>query len=263
MTPTQAPPGKLVLLRHGQSTWNEKDRSTGWVDVGLTTLGKAEARRAGLLLREHDLLPEVVHTSVLRRAIRTANFALDAADRHWIPVRRTWRLNERHYGALQGRSKKRSAVKYGEEQLLRWRRSYDTAPPPLPDNDRWSQVGAEPYRSLPPERLPRTESLRDVMARLLPHWYHAVVPDLHEHRTVLVVAHGNSLRALVKHLDGISDEDIARVEIPTGIPLAYELDPDLRPLTPGGEYLDAVVGSLSPSTPSRRARGNSALRRMS
>jgi len=231
-------PYTLVLLRHGQSEWNEKNLFTGWVDVGLTSLGAEEARRGGRLLRERDLLPDVVHTSVLRRAIRTAEIALDEADRLWPPVRRSWRLNERHYGALQGKDKKQTLETFGEEQFMLWRRSYDTPPPELPDDDEWSQVGDEPYAGLPPELLPRTECLKDVVVRMLPYWYDAIVPDLQTGATVLVVAHGNSLRALVKHLDGISDEDIAGLNIPTGIPLLYRLDADLRPVTRGGEYLD-------------------------
>jgi 2,3-bisphosphoglycerate-dependent phosphoglycerate mutase len=229
----------LVLLRHGESEWNAKNLFTGWVDVGLSAKGEVEARRGGELLREHDLLPDVVHTSVQRRAIRTAEIALEACDRHWIPVRRSWRLNERHYGALQGKNKKQTLERYGEEQFMLWRRSYDTPPPPIGDDDEWSQAGDPRYASLPPELMPRTECLRDVVARMLPYWYDGIVPDLLAARTVLVAAHGNSLRALVKHLDGISDRDIAALNIPTGIPLRYELDPQtLRPVTAGGTYLD-------------------------
>ncbi len=228
----------LILLRHGQSDWNEKNLFTGWVDVGLTAQGEAEARRGGELLRERDLLPDVVHTSVMRRAIQTAQIALDAADRMWLPVRRSWRLNERHYGALQGKDKKQTLAEFGEEQFMLWRRSYDTPPPPLADDDEWSQVGDPAYAALPDEVLPRTECLADVVDRMLPYWYDAVVPDLLAGSTVLVAAHGNSLRALVKHLDGISDEDIAGLNIPTGVPLHYALDGDLRPTVRGGEYLD-------------------------
>ena len=228
----------MVLLRHGQSDWNAKNLFTGWVDVGLTEQGREEARRGGELLRERDLLPDVVHTSVMRRAIETAQIALDVADRLWPPVRRTWRLNERHYGALQWKDKKQTLEEFGEEQFMLWRRSYDTPPPPLPDDDQWSQVGDAPYAALPDEALPRTECLKDVVARMLPYWYDGIVPDLRAGSTVLVAAHGNSLRALVKHLDGISDEDIAGLNIPTGIPLLYRLDADMRPVTVGGEYLD-------------------------
>ena len=233
----------LVLLRHGQSDWNEKNLFTGWVDVGLTELGRDEARRGGELLRQKDLLPDVLHTSLLRRAIETAQLALEAADRLWLPVHRSWRLNERHYGALQGKNKKQTLEEFGEEQFLLWRRSYDTPPPPLADDDECSQVGDPAYAALPDEVLPRTECLADVVARMLPYWYDAIVPDLLAGRRVLVVAHGNSLRALVKHLDGISDEDIAKLNIPTGIPLEYRLDEDLRPLVKGGTYLDEAAAA--------------------
>jgi 2,3-bisphosphoglycerate-dependent phosphoglycerate mutase len=180
----------------------------------------------------------VLHTSVLRRAITTAHLALDACDRHWIPVRRSWRLNERHYGALQGKDKAATLEAYGEEQFMLWRRSYDTPPPPLPDDDEWSQVGDPAYADLAPELVPRTECLADVVVRMLPYWYDGIVPDLRAGQSVLVVAHGNSLRALVKHLDGIGDDDIAGLNSPTGVPLLYTLDQDLRPTVPGGEYLD-------------------------
>jgi 2,3-bisphosphoglycerate-dependent phosphoglycerate mutase len=228
----------LVLLRHGESEWNQKNLFTGWVDVGLNDKGRGEAARGGALLRERDLLPDVLHTSVMRRAVETAHLALDAADRLWIPVRRSWRLNERHYGALQGKDKKQTLEEFGEEQFMLWRRSYDTPPPPLPDDDEWSQVGEPAYGDLAPELVPRTECLADVVVRMLPYWYDGIVPDLRAGRSVLVVAHGNSLRALVKHLDGIGDDDIAGLNIPTGVPLLYTLDEDLRPTVPGGEYLD-------------------------
>jgi 2,3-bisphosphoglycerate-dependent phosphoglycerate mutase len=230
--------GTLVLLRHGESEWNAKNLFTGWVDVDLNSKGEAEARRGGELLRENGLLPDVVHTSVLRRAIRSGEIALLAADRHWIPVRRSWRLNERHYGALQGKDKKQTLETYGEEQFMLWRRSYDTPPPPIADGDEWSQADDPRYAALPPELKPRTECLKDVLDRTLPYWYDAIVPDLLTMRTVLVAAHGNSLRALVKHLDGISDEAIAKLNIPTGIPLRYDLDENMRPTAVGGEYLD-------------------------
>jgi 2,3-bisphosphoglycerate-dependent phosphoglycerate mutase len=230
--------GTLVLLRHGESEWNAKNLFTGWVDVGLSAKGEAEARRGGELLREHDLLPDLVHTSVLRRAIQTAEITLDVADRHWIPVRRSWRLNERHYGALQGKNKKQTLEQFGEEQFMLWRRSYDTPPPPIPDDDEWSQAGDPRYATLAPELRPATECLKDVVARMLPYWYDAIVPDLLDGRLTLVAAHGNSLRALVKHLDGISDEEIVGLNIPTGIPLRYDLDDQLRPVTRGGTYLD-------------------------
>ena len=237
MSPT-SDASTLILLRHGESEWNAKNLFTGWVDVDLTAKGEAEAARGGSLLVDAGVLPDVLHTSVQRRAIRTAQLALDACDRHWIPVRRSWRLNERHYGALQGKDKKQTLDEFGEEQFMLWRRSYDTPPPPLPDDDEFSQAGDARYADLPPELRPRTECLKDVVARMLPYWYDAVVPDLRAGRTVLVAAHGNSLRALVKHLDGISDEAIAGLNVPTGIPLLYRLDGDLRPTTPGGEYLD-------------------------
>jgi 2,3-bisphosphoglycerate-dependent phosphoglycerate mutase len=228
----------LVLLRHGESEWNAKNLFTGWVDVDLTAKGEAEARRGGELLREQDLLPDVVHTSVQKRAIRTAELSLNVAERSWIPVRRHWRLNERHYGALQGKNKKETLERYGEEQFMLWRRSYDVPPPPIDDDDEYSQAGDPRYAGLPPELKPRTECLKDVVHRMLPYWYDAIVPDLLDGRLVLVAAHGNSLRALVKHLDGISDEAIAKLNIPTGIPLHYELDANLRPVTAGGTYLD-------------------------
>jgi 2,3-bisphosphoglycerate-dependent phosphoglycerate mutase len=227
----------LILLRHGESDWNAKNLFTGWVDVPLTDKGRDEAVRGGVLLSEAGLLPEVVHTSLQRRAINTAALALDAAERHWIPVKRSWRLNERHYGALQGKDKKQTLEEYGEEQFMLWRRSFDTPPPPLPDDDQWSQVGDPRYADLGDD-MPRTECLKDVIARFLPYWESAIVPDLQAGQTVLVAAHGNSLRALVKHLDGISDEDIVGLNIPTGMPLVYRLDESMEPTVPGGEYLD-------------------------
>ena len=246
--------GTLVLLRHGESEWNAKNLFTGWVDVDLTAKGEAEARRGGELLREHGLLPDVVHTSVLRRAIRTAEIALHTADRHWIPVHRSWRLNERHYGALQGKNKKQTLEQYGEEQFMLWRRSYDTPPPPIDENDEWSQVGDPRYAELPPELMPRTECLKDVVARLLPYWYDRIVPDLRAGRTVLVAAHGNSLRALVKHLDRISDADIVKLNIPTGIPLRYDLDDALRPTNPGGTYLDPEAAAEAAAAVANQGR---------
>src|SRR3954463_13886445 len=230
--------GTLVLLRHGESEWNAKNLFTGWVDVDLSPKGEAEARRGGELLREHDLLPDVLHTSVLRRAIRTAEITLNIADRHWIDVRRSWRLNERHYGALQGKNKKQTLEQYGEEQFMLWRRSYDTPPPPIADDDEWSQTDDARYALLADEIVPRTECLADVVERMLPYWYDAIVPDLRLGQTVCVAAHGNSLRALVKHLDGMSEEAVVGLNIPTGIPLVYRLDEHLRPTRQGGEYLD-------------------------
>ncbi len=227
----------LVLLRHGESVWNAENLFTGWVDVPLSDKGQAEAARGGELLAKAGVLPDILHTSLLRRAISTANIALDGCDRHWIPVRRDWRLNERHYGALQGKNKKQTLDAYGEEQFMLWRRSYDTPPPPIELGSEFSQDADPRYADLGPD-APRTECLKDVVARLLPYWDSAIVPDLRSGRTVLVAAHGNSLRALVKHLDGVSDEAIAGLNIPTGIPLRYDLDADLRPTNPGGTYLD-------------------------
>jgi 2,3-bisphosphoglycerate-dependent phosphoglycerate mutase len=227
----------VVLLRHGESTWNAKNLFTGWVDVPLSEQGEAEAKRGGELMAAENLLPDVVHTSLLRRAISTANIALDAADRHWIPVHRTWRLNERHYGALQGKNKKQTLDEFGEEQFMTWRRSYDTPPPPIDVDGEWSQHGDPRYADLG-EEMPRTECLKDVVQRMLPYWDGEVVPDLRAGRTVLLAAHGNSLRALVKQLDDISDEDIPGLNIPTGIPLVYELDEQMRPVERYGRYLD-------------------------
>jgi 2,3-bisphosphoglycerate-dependent phosphoglycerate mutase len=237
---------RLVLLRHGESAWNREGRFTGWVDVGLSQRGVAEAAHAGALLRAHDLLPDVVHTSLLSRAIETTELALAAAERRWIPVRRSWRLNERHYGALQGRSKEQTRLEFGDEQFMLWRRSYDVPPPPgEPDGD-------PRYRDLAPDVVPRSECLQDVVARLLPYWHDAIVPDLRAREVVLVSAHGNSLRALVKHLDAIADDAIPALNLPTGVPLLYELDQDLRPTRPvdvafgvSGAYLDAEAAAAS------------------
>ena len=240
----------LLLLRHGQSEWNAKDLFTGWVDVPLSALGEQEARRGGQQLAEAGLLPDIVHTSVQRRAISTANIALDECDRHWIPVRRDWRLNERHYGALQGKDKREIRLEFGDKQFMLWRRSYDVPPPPIEPGSEFS-VDADPrYRELG-DAMPLTECLADVYARMLPYWEEAIVPDLRAGLVVLVSAHGNSLRALVKYLDGISDADIAGLNIPTGIPLRYELtesaDGQLRPTQPGGTYLDpeAAAGAIA------------------
>lgn len=227
---------RLVLLRHGESEWNALNLFTGWVDVDLTDKGRAEAIRGGELMVEHDLLPDVLCTSLLRRAITTANLALDVADRHWIPVRRSWRLNERHYGALQGLDKAETKQRYGEEQFMAWRRSYDTPPPPIEPGSKFSQ-GADPrYANI--GGGPLTECLADVVARFLPYFTDVIVPDLKSGKTVLIAAHGNSLRALVKYLDGMSDEEVVGLNIPTGIPLRYDLDADLRPMVAGGSYLD-------------------------
>ena len=243
----------LVLLRHGESEWNAKNLFTGWVDVALTEKGRGEAVRGGELLREAGVLPDVVHTSLQRRAINTAALALDAADRHWIPVRRSWRLNERHYGALQGKDKKQTLEQYGEEQFMLWRRSFDVPPPPIDPDDEFSQSGDPRYADLGDE-APRTECLKDVIARLLPYWEADVVADLRSGKTVLVAAHGNSLRAIVKHLDGISDDDIAGLNIPTGMPLVYRLDDDLRPTVPGGEYLDPEAAAAAAAAVANQGR---------
>jgi 2,3-bisphosphoglycerate-dependent phosphoglycerate mutase len=231
-------PCRLVLLRHGQSEWNAAGIFTGWENAHLTAHGELEAARAGSLLTEHGLLPAFAHTSLQRRTIRTADLALAAADRDWIPVRRSWRLNGRHYGALQGRNKAQVLQQYGERQFRRWRRSYDASPPPLTEEAWKLQLDDPRYEILPPEAGPRAESLRDVAARLLPYWHDAIVPDLRAGRCVLVVSHGNTLRALVRHLESMTDEQIANVDIPTGIPLVYELGPDMRPDALGGQYLD-------------------------
>jgi len=233
----------LVLLRHGESEWNAKNLFTGWVDVPLTEKGQTEAVRGGSLIAEAGVLPDVLHTSVLRRAITTAQLSLDACERHWIPVRRSWRLNERHYGALQGKDKKATLEEYGEEQFMLWRRSYDTPPPPIADDDEWSQTDDARYAGLADEIVPRTECLADVVQRMLPYWYDAIVPDLRLGQTVCVAAHGNSLRALVKHLDGMSEEAVVGLNIPTGIPLVYRLDERLRPTQQGGEYLDSEAAA--------------------
>ncbi|RYG78220.1 phosphoglyceromutase [Yimella sp. RIT 621] len=227
----------LVLLRHGESDWNAKNLFTGWVDVDLTEKGRSEAANGGKLLKEADVLPDVVHTSLLRRAITTAHLALDVADRHWIPVHRSWRLNERHYGALQGKDKKATLEEFGEEQFMTWRRSFDTPPPPIEPGVEFSQDGDPRYADLGDD-APRTECLKDVIERFLPYWEGSIIPDLKDGKTVLVAAHGNSLRAMVKHLDGISDDDIVGLNIPTGMPLVYELDEHFKPTVKGGKYLD-------------------------
>ncbi len=229
---------ELVLLRHGESEWNAKNLFTGWVDVRLSDKGEAEARRGGEMLAQRGLLPDVLHTSLLRRAIHTSQLALDACDRHWIPVQRSWRLNERHYGALQGKDKAQTLAEYGEEQFQLWRRSFDVPPPPIDDADPYSQAHDARYAGI---SAPKTECLKDVITRMLPYWDEAIVPDLKAGKRVLVTAHGNSLRALVKHLDGISDADIAGLNIPTGIPLYYKLDANFKPVVKGGEYLDPAA----------------------
>jgi 2,3-bisphosphoglycerate-dependent phosphoglycerate mutase len=247
-------PGTLVLLRHGESEWNKANLFTGWVDVPLSEKGRVEAARGGQLLAENGLLPDVLHTSVLKRAIATAELALAEADRQWIPVTRSWRLNERHYGALQGKDKAATLAEYGEEQFMLWRRSYDTPPPPIEAGSEFSQDGDARYAFLPPEARPATECLKDVVVRMLPYWYDAIVPDLRSGLTVLVAAHGNSLRAVVKHLDGISDEDIAGLNIPTGMPLVYELDDELRPTVRGGRYLDPEAAAEAAAAVANQGR---------
>ncbi|HSN44337.1 MAG TPA: phosphoglyceromutase, partial [Propionibacteriaceae bacterium] len=224
---------------------NAKNRFTGWVDVDINEKGIAEAKRGAELLAAEGLLPDVLHTSLMRRAIHTAYLTLDGCDRHWIPVRRSWRLNERHYGGLQGLNKSETLAKYGEEQFMLWRRSYDTPPPVLDKDSEFSQWNDPRYADIPEDLRPQTECLKDVVVRMLPYWESDIIPDLKAGKTVLVTAHGNSLRALVKHLDGISDEDIAGLNIPTGIPLYYEINDDMMPVTRGGRYLDPEAARAS------------------
>jgi 2,3-bisphosphoglycerate-dependent phosphoglycerate mutase len=243
----------LVLLRHGESVWNAENLFTGWVDVPLSEKGLAEGVAGGEQLADAGILPDVVHTSLLRRAIRTAELALDTIDRHWIPVRRSWRLNERHYGALQGKNKKETLEQYGEEQFMLWRRSYDVPPPPLDDDGEFSQAGDPRYADLGDE-MPRTECLKDVLARLLPYWDGPLTDDLRAGETVLVAAHGNSLRAIVKHLDEIGDDEIAGLNIPTGMPLVYELDDSLRPTVAGGRYLDPDAAAEAAAAVAQQGR---------
>lgn len=231
----------LILLRHGNSDWNQKNLFTGWVDVRLSEQGVGEAKKAGALLREKNVMPDVLYTSLLTRAIQTANLALEEADRLWIPVKRSWRLNERHYGALQGMDKAQTLAQYGPEQFQIWRRSFDVPPPPIDNDSEWSQMDDPRYAGIDGQ-VPATECLKDVIDRMVPYWNSDIVPDLKAGKTVLVTAHGNSLRALVKHLDGISDDDIAELNIPTGIPLVYELDDNFMPVKPG-EYLDPVAAA--------------------
>jgi len=222
-------PGTLILLRHGQSTWNLENLFTGWHDVPLSEKGVTEAVDAGRLIKEAELSPEVVHTSLLVRAIETADLTLGELGRTWIPVRRSWRLNERHYGALEGLNKAQTATRYGEAQVKSWRRSYDVRPPDLELSDERHPIHDPRYASLPPEVLPSAECLKDVVARMLPYWYDAIVPDLLRYSCVLVAAHGNSLRALVKHLDGLSEQEVVDLDIPTGVPRVYDLAADFKP----------------------------------
>ena len=246
----------LVLLRHGQSEWNEKNLFTGWHDVDLTARGEKEARRGGELLLEAGITPDVAHTSLQKRAIRTCNLALEACDRLWIPQRRHWRLNERHYGDLQGRNKQETVEKYGADQVLVWRRAYATPPPPLADDDERHPRFDVRYATLPPDLLPASECLADVVVRMLPYWHDHICTDLLEGRVVLVAAHGNSLRALVKHLDGISDEEIVDLNIPTGIPLVYELDERLQPVGEG-TYLDPDAAAAGAAEVAAQTGGTS------
>ena len=235
---------KLILLRHGESQWNAKNLFTGWVDVELSEKGKAEAKRGGQLLKEANLIPDVLHTSLLKRAIETADIAMASAGIASIPTKRSWRLNERHYGALQGKDKAATLKEYGPEQFALWRRSFDVPPPEIADDDQYSQKNDPKYAELGDE-LPKTECLKDVVARALPYLNDEIFPDLKSGKVVLITAHGNSIRAIVKYLDGISDTDIAGVNIPTGIPLLYELDNNFKPLKKGGEYLDPIAAKAA------------------
>ena len=229
--PTQT----LVMLRHGESRWNLENRFTGWVDVDLSDKGLAEAKRAGEQLKAEGFAFDVAYTSVLKRAIRTLWLAMDELDQLWVPVVRTWRLNERHYGALQGLDKAETAARHGEAQVKLWRRSYDTPPPPLSLDDPGHPRHDRRYRDLTPDQLPSCESLKDTLARVLPFWNEVIASDVRAGKQVLIAAHGNSLRALVKHLDGLSDQEVLELNIPTGIPLVYQLDENLKPL--GSRYL--------------------------
>ncbi len=226
---------KLILVRHGQSAWNKSNQFTGWVDVPLTEQGIEEAKHAGELMRRSGALPDVVFTSLLRRSIATAFYSLDSADRLWIPVQRSWRLNERHYGALQGKNKTEIREEYGDEQFMTWRRSYGTPPPDIDVDDKYSQCHDIRYKGA---EIPRAEALKDVVARVEPYWRSNIIPELQKGEVVMVCAHGNSLRALVKMLDNLSEEEVSKLNIPTAMPLVYELDDDFKPLKRGGEYLD-------------------------
>jgi 2,3-bisphosphoglycerate-dependent phosphoglycerate mutase len=221
---------KLILLRHGESTWNQENRFTGWTDVGLTDKGLGEAKAAGAVLKREGYDIDVAFTSVLRRAIKTLWTVLEEMDRMWIPIHHSWRLNERHYGALQGLNKAETAAKFGDAQVKTWRRAYDTPPPPLPDGDPRIEAGDRRYADLSAAEFPRTECLKDTVARFLPYWHETIAPAVRSGRRVIIAAHGNSLRALVKYLDDVSDAEIVELNIPTGQPLVYELDADLRPL---------------------------------
>jgi 2,3-bisphosphoglycerate-dependent phosphoglycerate mutase len=228
---------KLILLRHGESQWNALNLFTGWVDVDLSEKGVIEAKRGGELLKEKNLIPNSLHTSVLNRAIKTSELALESAGIKEIPTKRSWRLNERHYGALQGLNKKDTLEKYGEEQFMLWRRSYDVPPPPIDPNDKYAQNNDPKYKDMQKSDVPLTECLKDVVKRVIPYWKESIVPELESGKTVLVVAHGNSLRALIKYLENISDENIAKLNLPTGIPLLYRLDENFKPIVLGVQYL--------------------------
>jgi len=235
---------KLILLRHGESVWNAKNLFTGWVDVELSEKGKSEAHRAGQLLKEANLLPDVLHTSLLKRAIDTADIALKECGKSGIPIKRSWRLNERHYGALQGKDKATTLAQYGEEQFQLWRRSFDVPPPAIADSDQYSQSHDPKYADLGAD-LPKTECLKDVVVRVVPYLMGEIAADLNAGKLVLITAHGNSIRAIVKHIDCTSDADIAGVNIPTGIPLLYEFDDNFEPITKGGTYLDPVAAKAA------------------
>ena len=246
---------QLTIVRHGQSTWNLENLFTGWTDVDLTPQGEDEARAAGVSMAAEGITPAILHTSLQLRATRTAELALREMDRHWLPVRRNWRLNERHYGALQGMNKAQTAAKHGEDQVHVWRRSYDTPPPPLDLDDERHPIHDIRYANLAPEQLPATECLKDVVTRMLPYWYDVVVPDLRELGSVLIVAHGNSLRALVKHLEGISDEAIPQLNIPTGVPRVYDIGPDMRPERAGRYLGDADAIAAAAEAVANQAKG--------
>jgi 2,3-bisphosphoglycerate-dependent phosphoglycerate mutase len=244
----------LVLLRHGESDWNDKNLFTGWVDVDLTDKGVEQAKLGGLQLKEAGLLPTVLHTSLLTRAIRTSNLALEACERSWIPVKRHWRLNERHYGALQGKDKKQTLEEYGEEKFMLWRRSYDVRPPAIEPGSAWDNTSDTRYARLAKDLVPLHECLADVVDRLLPYWYDAIVPDLRADETVMIAAHGNSLRALVMHLDGLSRDEVVALNIPTGQPLRYDLDEDLKPVVAGGTYLDPEAAATAAAAVANQGR---------
>jgi 2,3-bisphosphoglycerate-dependent phosphoglycerate mutase len=239
---------KLILLRHGESQWNALNLFTGWVDVDLSEKGIAEAKRGGELIKEKNLIPDSLHTSLLNRAIKTSKLALAAARIKEISTTRTWRLNERHYGALQGLNKKDTLEKYGEEQFMLWRRSFDVPPPPIEPTDKYAQNNDPKYSTMSPSEIPLTECLKDVVDRVIPYWKDSIIPDLKSGKTVLIVAHGNSLRALIKYLEDISDEEIAKLNLPTGIPLLYTLDENFKPVVSGGEYLDPIAAQAAIST---------------